>query len=74
VSGLPILRWQQVCAALEAAGFFRKNQRGSHIKMRHADGRTVIVPVHYRNIPAGTLHSILKQAGMTADALLKLLE
>lgn len=71
---LPVLTWEEVCRALERAGFARKSQRGSHLKLRHADGRTVIVPVHYRDLPTGTLRSILKQARMTADDLSALLK
>jgi len=33
--------------------------------MRHADGRTVIVPVH-RELAIGTFASILRQAGLSA--------
>ncbi|HLA76898.1 MAG TPA: type II toxin-antitoxin system HicA family toxin [Vicinamibacteria bacterium] len=29
---------------MERAGFFRKSQRGSHLKVRHPDARTFIVP------------------------------
>lgn len=72
--GLPVLTWEEVCRGLERAGFARKSQRGSHLKMRHPDGRTVIVPVHYRDIPTGTLRSILKQARMAAEDLIALLK
>ena len=34
---------------------------GSHQKWRLADGSTVIVPVHSRDIPIGTLRSIQRQ-------------
>ena len=57
---LPVLRWEDVCRALESIGFYRKSQRGSHLKLRHADGRTVIVPVHYRDIPTHSDHPRLK--------------
>jgi predicted RNA binding protein YcfA (HicA-like mRNA interferase family) len=42
------------------------------LKLRHADGRTVIVPLH-RELARGTLGSILRQAGLTADELAALL-
>jgi predicted RNA binding protein YcfA (HicA-like mRNA interferase family) len=48
------------------------SQRGSHLKLRHADGRTVIVPLH-RELARGTLRSILRQAGLTADEFVALL-
>jgi len=57
--------------ALERAEFRRVSQRGSHVKLRHTDGRTVIVPLHHE-LARGTLRSILRQAGLTADELAKL--
>lgn len=53
-------------AALAKAGFVQISQRGSHVKLRSVDGRTVIVPDH-REIARGTMRSILRQAGLTAD-------
>lgn len=67
---------REVIRALERAGFTRVSQRGSHVKLRrHAsDGdRTVIVPVHNELAP-GTLASILRQAGMSRDDLVRLMQ
>jgi len=61
-----------VARALERAGFAFRSQRGSHRKLRHADGRTVIVPMH-RELARGTLRSILRQAGLSVDQLRELL-
>jgi predicted RNA binding protein YcfA (HicA-like mRNA interferase family) len=61
-----------VARALERAGFVMRSQRESHRKLRHADGRTVILPVH-REVAPGTLRSILKQAGLSEDQLRDLL-
>jgi len=58
--------------ALERAGFAFRSQRGSHRKLRHADGRTVIVPMH-RELAPGTLRSILRQAGLSVTDLRGLL-
>jgi predicted RNA binding protein YcfA (HicA-like mRNA interferase family) len=69
---LPIVSATEVCRALERAGFVRRSQRGSHVKMRHADGRTVIVPMH-TEVALGTLHSILRQAGLSAEQFVGLL-
>ncbi len=49
---------------LEAAGFVRVSQRGSHLKLRHPDGRMVVVPDPRKDIAPGTLRSIEKQADM----------
>lgn len=70
---LPRVSGEEVKRALERAGFRKVSQRGSHVKMRHADGRTVIIPMH-RELAAGTLRSILRQAKLTLDELLELLK
>lgn len=51
---------------LSQAGFEQVGQRGSHVKLRRADGRTVIVPRH-RELARGTLASVLRQAGMSRE-------
>ncbi len=40
--------------------------RGSHQKLRHDDGRVVIVPLD-RELARGMLASVLRQAGLTAE-------
>lgn len=70
---LPRVSGEEVKRALERAGFRKVSQRGSHVKMRHADGRTVIIPMH-RELAAGTLRSILRQAGLTVEELIELLK
>ncbi|MEZ5272233.1 MAG: type II toxin-antitoxin system HicA family toxin [Ilumatobacteraceae bacterium] len=50
--------------ALSRVGFEQVSQRGSHVKLRNATGRVVIVPLH-RELAPGTLGSILGgQAGL----------
>lgn len=49
---------------LKEAGFIMVSQKGSHIKMRHPDGRMAIVPSPKKDLPPGTLHSIEEQARM----------
>ena len=65
---LPRVSGAAVVRALERSGFARKSQRGSHVKVRHSDGRTAIVPLH-RELAPGTLRSILKQAELSIDEL-----
>jgi predicted RNA binding protein YcfA (HicA-like mRNA interferase family) len=61
------LPFREVKRKLEAAGFAAVGQTGSHIKFAKttAEGtRTATVPKH-REVAAGTLRSILRQAGLT---------
>ncbi len=69
---LPLRSGEEVCRALSRAGFVRKSQKGSHVKLTRPDGRTVIVPMH-REVSLGTLRSILRQAGLEPEEFLQLL-
>ena len=50
---------------LRRLGFTVVRQRGSHVRMTNS-GRNVTVPAH-GSIAPGTLQSILRQAGITAE-------
>jgi len=71
---IPSLPGIRVVRALERAGFKVTRVRGSHHMMRHSDGRNVSVPVHPgRDMPKGTLRSVLSIIGMDVDELRELL-
>ena len=69
---LPQLSGAEAVRALGRAGFEQVSQRGSHVKVRHPDGRMAIVPLH-RELAPGTLRSILRQAGLSTDQVRELL-
>lgn len=69
---LPPVSGAQVVQALERAGFDYRSTKGSHAKLRHSDGRTVIVPLH-RELARGTVSSILRQAGLSGGEFAHLL-
>ena len=65
VSGLKIIK------ALTKAGFQVVGRKGSHVRLKKKtlqNVNVVIVPVH-PEIKKGTLKSILRQAGLTAEEL-----
>ena len=72
---LPRVSGRRVVAALQSGGFRLSHTRGSHHYLRAPDARRlVVVPVHgNRDLPAGTLRSVLRQAELTADELVALL-
>jgi len=71
---LPVLRAAQVINALEKAGFQAVRQRGSHVRLRHTDGRVVTVPVHVgTDLGRGLLRKILRDADLSPDKFLELL-
>jgi len=58
---------REVLAKLKRAGFEKKRQSGSHVILRHPDGRQTYVAMHTKDIPTGTLRAILKQANLTLE-------
>ena len=68
------IRGRELVRALQKAGFSVIRIKGSHHFMRHADGRTTVVPVHAgETIGPGLLNQILKDIEMTKDQLQDLL-
>jgi predicted RNA binding protein YcfA (HicA-like mRNA interferase family) len=66
---IPPLPARRVIKALQKLGFDVVGQRGSHVKLRHDDGRMVVVPDHGgRDLRLGTLMKIVTEdAELTAD-------
>ena len=59
---------RKLVRVLESIGDRRVSQAGSHLKLRHADGRILVVPIHAGNpIKVGLLRAILRQADLTVD-------
>jgi len=78
VTRLPSLSSRQLIAALRRAGFEDAPRRGkgSHhaLMRREPDGRARLVVVPERaDLPRGTVHAILGQAGLTPEDLSRLL-
>ncbi len=67
---LPNLTPKKVIKILKQNGFLLDHSTGSHfIFYRALDSRRVTVPYHTKDLPKGTLISILKQAGLDRDNL-----
>jgi predicted RNA binding protein YcfA (HicA-like mRNA interferase family) len=62
---------KQLCKVLERHGWVLKRVRGSHhIYARTGSTAILTVPVHgNRDLKAGTLHQLLKDAGLTETDL-----
>jgi predicted RNA binding protein YcfA (HicA-like mRNA interferase family) len=71
---LPTVEASDLMRALERAGFLAVRRKGSHVRLRHPDGRVVTVPVHAgRDIGRGLLRKILRDAELTREEFLGLL-
>jgi predicted RNA binding protein YcfA (HicA-like mRNA interferase family) len=65
VSKTPSYTAKEIIKVLLSRGFVLDRSKGSHQVYMLRDGtKRVIVPMHNRDIPRGTFHSILKQAGI----------
>lgn len=72
MGNIPILKPQEEVRLLEKIGFVVVRQRGSHIQLRHEDGRTTTVPMHKeRDIAPGLLRKIASDIRLTLDELLR---
>lgn len=67
---LPRLSAKELISYLKTMGFEILQQRGSHIKLKHPDGRIAIVPNH-KQIKLGTLKKgILNPLSISTQDLL----
>lgn len=69
----PQVRPKELVKALIKSGFIKDRQTGSHVYLKHSDGRLTSVSIHSGTIPLGTMRAILKQIKIRAEDLKKLL-
>jgi predicted RNA binding protein YcfA (HicA-like mRNA interferase family) len=63
-----------VISFLEQNGFFLDHTSGSHFIFYHPSSRRrAVVPSHNRDLPKGTLISLLREAGFTREELIDFL-
>ncbi len=64
-----------VIKALAKIGFKLVRQRGSHLIMKHPDGRSTVIPVHPgEELGRGMLMEIMNDVGLSKKEFLELLE
>lgn len=66
---LPLLSEKQVVRALERLGFVEVARKGSHVKMKHEDGRLIVFPFH-DELDRFTLKGALRDAEIEIDDFL----
>ncbi|MFH0971202.1 MAG: type II toxin-antitoxin system HicA family toxin [Candidatus Micrarchaeota archaeon] len=67
------LKPQKLISILKSLGFEIARQRGSHIQMRHPDGRVTTASFHSgEDIGRGMLRKIIKQVGMDPQEFIKM--
>jgi predicted RNA binding protein YcfA (HicA-like mRNA interferase family) len=70
----PLLSGRKIVKAFEKIGYYRVSRKGSHIKI-HNDVReiTLIIPDH-KEVDRWTLRGIIKDAELTVEEFIELLE
>lgn len=70
MSNLPSFTSKELIKILERRGFILKRVHGSHHYYVHPKtGKITVVPMHNKDLPKGTLHAILRQAGIKKNEL-----
>lgn len=70
---LPRISSRECIHALEQVGFFVVRQKGSHVVMRRNDPFAQTVVPENKEMPIGTLRSILGDADLTVEEFVELL-
>jgi predicted RNA binding protein YcfA (HicA-like mRNA interferase family) len=66
---------KKIIKALSVLGFLVVRKRGSHVVMKHSDGRITVIPVHAgEEISIGLLMKIIKDTGLSREEFMKLLK
>ena len=64
---------RDLCKILEKIGFEKVYGKGSHIRFKHPDGTTTVIPVHSNEeIGVGLLREILRQIKLSREDYEKL--
>jgi predicted RNA binding protein YcfA (HicA-like mRNA interferase family) len=71
---LPAIKPRRVIQFLEQNGFILDHRSGSHfIFYNPVSHRRAVLPRHNRDLPKGTLMSLLREAGFTREELIDFL-
>ena len=64
---------RELIKILEKQGFEVVHQKGSHVRLKHSDGRRTTVPMHSgENVGVGLLKKILRDVNISRDEFEKL--
>ncbi|OGD90162.1 hypothetical protein A2W45_00515 [Candidatus Curtissbacteria bacterium RIFCSPHIGHO2_12_41_11] len=67
------VRGKDLIGILEKLGFEKIHQKGSHVRMRHSDGRRTSIPLHSgEKVGIGLLRKILRDINLSPDEFRKL--
>ncbi|MFH1859852.1 MAG: type II toxin-antitoxin system HicA family toxin [bacterium] len=67
---LPLLSGQEVLVILGRMGFIEVHRKGSHVKMKHPDGRKIVFPYH-DEVDRYTLKGALRDTEISIEEFIK---
>ena len=69
------LKCEKVIKVLKKLGFEEVRQKGSHLFLKHPDGRATVVPIHKNeDIGRGLLGLIIKDAKLSKNDFMKMVK
>ncbi len=72
---LPVVKAKQVLSVILQLGFTQHGpMKGSHLILKHIDGRRTTVPMHGKDVPTGTLMAILRDIKISKEEFIKVLK
>ncbi len=70
---VPSIKPRKLIKKFEKIGFVIDRQKGSHVILyNRSNDKRLIIPLHIKDVPKGTLLSIIKQSGLTKKQFLKI--
>lgn len=69
---LPVLKPKRLVTALKRAGFYQVRQSGSHLQLKRGN-LLATVPMHAGDVSPSVLRSVLRQARLSVEELVRLL-
>ena len=74
MASLPVVSGQEAVRAFQKGGWVIARQRGSHIIMTKIGSITALSVPNHSSLKRGLLRSLIRQAGITVDQFVGLLE
>jgi len=67
------IRARELITILQKLGFEKVHQKGSHVRMKHSDGRRTTIPLHSgEKVGVGLLIKILRDVNISRSGFQKL--
>lgn len=71
MSHFPLLSGKEMIKVLEKIGYVQVRQKGSHIRLKHSNHKSISIPDH-KELGKGLTRKIIKDANLTVDEFIEL--